>query len=291
MTDTDTTQRQSHREMSREKTNNRILPGTRWTAILIIPFLLTAWVLLYLFPGETETLFAWPINPEMSARLMGAGYLAGAYFFIRVAIAKRWHTVQAGFLPVALFAAWMAMATFVHWDRFTHGHVSFITWVTVYAITPILVLVVWLRNRRSDPRTFAEQDAHVPNWARRIMGSIGSLMILFAIFFYLRPDWMIAFWPWTLSPLTTRTILGFFLIPAATFVTMALEPRWSAHRVVVQGQIIGLALIMIASALSWGDFFPANPAAWVFVASGIVVLLVLFEYYRMMETRVEERPK
>jgi hypothetical protein len=49
-----------------------------------------------------------------------------------------------------------------------------------------------------------------------------------------------------------------------------------------------MALIMIASALSWSDFFPSDPAAWIFVASGLLVLLALFEYYRLMEVRVDQ---
>jgi hypothetical protein len=266
--------------------NNRILPETRWTAILVIPFLLTAWGILYLFPTQTEALFAWPINPEMSARLMGAGYLAGAYFFVRAATSNQWHTVQRGFLPVSFFAAWMAVTTLLHWDRFSHGHVSFITWVTIYAITPILILVVWVRNRKADPQTFDEMDARVPKWLRRMMGIFGFAMLLVSVIFYIYPDWMIAFWPWTLSPLTARTTLGFFLIPAGTFIALAFEPRWSAHQIVIQGQILGMALILIGTGLSWENFTPITPAAWVFVVSGFFVLLGLFEYYRMMEMRV-----
>lgn len=276
----------SLQETSPPLKNNRILPETRWTAILVIPFLLTAWGILYLFPAQTEALFAWPINPEMSARLMGAGYLAGAYFFVRAATSSQWHTVQRGFLPVSFFAAWMAGTTLLHWDRFSHGHVSFITWATIYAITPFLILVVWIRNRKADPQTFEKVDARVPLWLRRMMGVFGFAMLLVSVIFYFKPEWMIGFWPWTLSPLTARTTLGFFLIPAGTFIALAFEPRWSAHRIVIQGQIIGMALILIAAGLSWNNFSQTTPAAWIFVVSGFFVLLGLFEYYRMMEVRV-----
>jgi hypothetical protein len=266
--------------------NNQILPFTRWTAILILPFLLAAWGILYLFPQHTEALFAWPITPEMSARLMGAGYLAGAYFFIRAATNNKWHTVQRGFLPVSFFAAWMAVTTLLHWSRFSHGNISFITWATVYAITPFLVFAVWLWNRKEDPKTFEKQDARVPTLPRRMMGVFGFAMILTSLIFYINPEGMIGFWPWTLSPLTARTVLGFFLIPAGTFISLAFDPRWSAHRVIVQGQLIGLTLIMVAAALSWVDFFPGNTADWVFIASGIFVLLTLAVYTLMMEKRV-----
>jgi hypothetical protein len=269
---------------------NRVYRKTKLTAILIIPFLLTAWVILYLFPEETEALFAWPVDPTLSARIMGAGYLAGAYFFLRVGISHSWQTVQRGFLPVAIFATWMLITTFIHWDRFTHGHISFITWVAVYAVTPLLILYIWYKNRHQDPGTLQRQDALIPLWMRRIMGIFGGLMLILAVVFYLNPSWMITIWPWTVTPLTARSLLGFFLIPAGTFVILAFDSRWSAHRIIIQGQIIGMALIMIASALSWPDFFPSNPAAWVFVGSGLLVMLGLFEYYRIMEIRSEQSP-
>jgi hypothetical protein len=266
--------------------SNRILTGTRWTAILIIPFLLVAWGILYLFPQDTEALFAWPITPAMTARLMGAGYLAGAYFFIRTATAKSWQTVQHGFLPVTFFAAWMAVTTLLHWSRFSHGNFSFITWAVVYAITPFLVFIVWLRNRKEDPQTFMEEDASVPNATRSIIGGMGLILLVMVSVLYIRVDWMIAIWPWTLSPLTARTVMGFFLIPALTFIMLSFDARWSTHRVIIQGQLIGLTLIMIASALSWSDIFSGNPVGWLFVGSGICILLLLAVYYLAMEKRI-----
>jgi hypothetical protein len=267
---------------------NRVYRKTKLAAVLIIPFLLTAWVILYLFPEETEALFAWPVDPTLSARIMGAGYLSGAYFFLRVVTAHSWQTIRRGFIPVAIFAVWMLVTTLIHWDRFSHGHISFITWVAVYAVAPLLILYVWHRNRSQDPGTPQGHDTHIPSWMRGAMGVFGGAMLLLAIVFFLNPAWMINIWPWTVTPLTARSLLGFFLIPAATFILLALDPRWSAHRIIIQGKIIGMALIMIASALSWPDFFPANPAAWTFVGSGLLVMLGLFEYYRIMEIRSEQ---
>ncbi|WP_341472111.1 hypothetical protein [Candidatus Chlorohelix allophototropha] len=39
-----------------------------------MPFLLVAFVLLYLFPNDTDTLFAWTIKPTMTPLIM-VGYL------------------------------------------------------------------------------------------------------------------------------------------------------------------------------------------------------------------------
>ena len=66
------------------RTDDRILGSTRVVAALIIPFLVAAFVILYLLPDSTDRLFAWMIMPRMSALLMGAGYASGIYFFTRV---------------------------------------------------------------------------------------------------------------------------------------------------------------------------------------------------------------
>ena len=47
--------------------DDRVLAYTRALSLLIIPFLLVAFVLLYFFPGDTKTLFAWTIKPTMTA--------------------------------------------------------------------------------------------------------------------------------------------------------------------------------------------------------------------------------
>ena len=82
---------------------------------------------------------------------MGAGYIAGAYFFVRVARETRWHRIQVGFLPVTAFTLFMAIGTFAHLDRFVTEHVAFWIWVGFYVATPVLVPLAWWRNRASDP--------------------------------------------------------------------------------------------------------------------------------------------
>jgi hypothetical protein len=58
--------------------DDRVLPETRWLSALIVPFLLVAFVLLYVFPSDTDRLFAWTIRPDMTPLIMGAGYISGS---------------------------------------------------------------------------------------------------------------------------------------------------------------------------------------------------------------------
>ena len=105
--------------MNRIVRDDRILPETRVVSALIVPFLIAGFVILYLFPDDTGRLFAWTIEPSMTLLVMGAGYVAGAYFLARAVFASRWHEVGLGFLPTAMFTYPMALATFFHWDKST----------------------------------------------------------------------------------------------------------------------------------------------------------------------------
>src|SRR5690554_3344789 len=103
------------------RTDSR-LQLTRYVAALLVPFLAAAGLILYVWPDNTEQLFAWTINPRMTALLMGAGYLSGLYFFLRVSMIRSWTSASAGFLAVTVFAWFAAAATVLHWDRFNHQH-------------------------------------------------------------------------------------------------------------------------------------------------------------------------
>src|SRR5947207_2113881 len=127
--------------------HNQVLPLTRWTAIFIVPFLVGAFIVLYIFPERASQWWAWPINSHIMAQWMGAGYIAGGYFFVRAVRASRWHTIAVGFLPVSAFAILMGLVTLLHWDGFSHDRPAFLAWAALYFTTPILVPLVWLLNR------------------------------------------------------------------------------------------------------------------------------------------------
>src|SRR6266699_6046676 len=129
-----------NRQMRRENLvrDDRVLLATRWLSAIIVPFLLAAFAVLYLLPEHTGELFAWKIQPRMTAMMLGEAYLAGAYFFVRAVLSPRWHWVAVGFLPVTTFATLMGITTILHWDRFNHGSVAFWTWVVLYFTTPSL---------------------------------------------------------------------------------------------------------------------------------------------------------
>jgi len=236
------------------------LPATRALSAAIVPFLLAAFVALYGYPGETDRLFAWTINPPMTPMTLGAVYAGGAYFFVQAFRSKEWHAVKAGFVAVGTFASLLGVTTIIHWDRFNHDHVAFWLWAGLYFTTPLLVWAVWFANRRREAPPTAD-DLFLPPAARRVMAATSGLAVVVAVFLFLAPERAMDVWPWMLSPLTARVMSAIFMLGLAGLGVIA-DGRWSAARLMLQVQMFMLTLILVAAARAHADFDASNPMTW-----------------------------
>ena len=267
--------------------DDRVFRSTRVLGAVIVPFLLVAFVLLYFFPDDTRHWFAWDVQPTITPLVMGAGYIAGAYFFVRVARETRWHRIQVGFLPVTAFTLFMAIGTFNHLDRFATDHVAFWIWVGLYVTTPVLVPLAWWRNRASDPGTPEPGEPPLPSIVRPALLVVGTVQSAVALVLLLSPATMIEHWPWLLTPLTAQTLGGWFALPGVTALMMGLDGRWSAIRITLESQLIGLALILLGTARAWEDVDSSNALAYAFVAglAGLFVALLALEVWMLLRKR------
>jgi hypothetical protein len=265
--------------------DDKVLRETRWLGAFVIPFLIAASAILLVWPDQTAQLFAWPIKPSMTAMMLGSAYMGGIYFFGRVVFAGQWHTVKAGFLPVATFAGLLGIATLLHWDRFTHTHISFFAWAGLYFTTPFLVLAVWLRNRQTDPRVLAAGEQTLMEPARWAMGILGLVTLVIGLLLFLLPNLLIAVWPWALTPLTARVVGAMFSLPGVVGLAIATDRRWSAARVILEAQAFSIFLILVSTARSWGDLNKANPLAFIFVIGLSAILIGIIALHLGMESK------
>jgi hypothetical protein len=251
-------------------------------AAVVVPVLLLAFVILYFVPGQTGSRFAWEIRPNMTAMFMGAGYLGGSWLFINTALGRPWHAVAAGFPAVTTFTWGMLLATIMHWDRFDLGHFPFQLWLVLYVVTPFLVPYLWWRNRVTDPGE-SPGEKRVPQAARWSLGTLGLLLLAFAVTGFVVPDWLAGIWVWQLSPLTARVLSGWFGLLGIGGLVISRDPRWSAWRVGLQ--CIGLwhLLVLVASMFN-AEEFTAGLANW-YLASVAVVLVGMVGLFVVMERR------
>jgi len=234
--------------------DDSILLQTRLALIVVVPFLLLAFLILYIFPDQSGERFAWTIKPHMTALFIGSGYLAGAYMFVYTIFGRRWHRIKTAFPAVTTFTVAMLLATVLHWDRFDLKHFPFQLWLILYVITPVLVPYLWVKNRVTDSGVPEPNDIPVPvlvRWAFTLAGGIG---IALALFMFINPQAIIPLWPWTLTPLTARVLGGWFGLLGVGGLYASQDPRWSAWRVPLQSITVWGILILIGVWMNPQDF-------------------------------------
>lgn len=265
--------------------DNRILLFTRIIACVVILVLLLAFAVLYLAPDHTDVNFPWTVMPRTSAILFGVGYSAGAYFFVRLLIEKKWHRVQAGFLPIAAFTTCILTATLLHWDRFHHGTFNFYLWTIVYAVTPFLIPFVWWQNRHTEAPGLEEHDFRFSAPVRWLLGITGVAGNIAFLIVFAQPSILISLAPWQLTELTARIFAGWCILAFSTVLSIAFDGRWSATRILMESAMVGILLTLLALPRMWRDFDQAKPLTYVFVG-GVVFALIAFTatYIRLVRS-------
>jgi hypothetical protein len=234
--------------------DDRIYPITRIALAVVNLALLFAFLVLYIFPQTTRTNFAWEIKPQIMAVFMGAGYISGAYMFVFAIFGNKWHRVKNSILPVSAFAASMLLVTFLHYDRFIHTNFAFKLWLVIYIVTPILVPWLWFHNRGTDPGKPEPNDKEVPYTIRWLAGLVGGLTLLFWLVNFISPALLISIWPWSLTPLTARTVCAWGTLISVGGLILFRELRWSAWRYNLQSIALWQALMVFGSILHRQDF-------------------------------------
>ena len=263
--------------------DDRVLPFTQIIAASVVVVLLLAFLALYIEPDHTDVNFAWTIQPRTSAILIGAGYTAGAYFFIRLLTDRRWHRVQAGFLPITAFTICMLAATVLHWSRFHQGSVQFILWTVIYILTPVVVPLVWWLNRRTALTGLEEKDLRFREPVRRALQVLAGAGILAFLVVFVQPSILISLAAWKLTPLTARVFAGWSILTFSTVLSIGLDGRWSATRILMESAMVGLLLTLLGLPRIWSDLNKTNPMTYAFVAGAALTLVAFAAVHVRME--------
>lgn len=257
-----------HRPVARD---GRVLPYTRTLSLIIIPFLVLAFIILFGFPRQTQRLFAWTINPTMTSMTLASAYLGGAYFFAHVSREKRWNVVQTGFASVAIFASLLGVTTILHWDKFNHRHIAFWLWAALYFTTPFLVAICWIANQRvARPVALDEvRIGRIPQWTIVI---VGMLALAQGLVMFIAPALVIPIWPWMLTPLTCRVVGSIFCLGSAGIMAL-IDPRWSTLHLMFRVELVMITLILISAVRARTEFDPGKPLTWLLLAGFLFVLI------------------
>jgi hypothetical protein len=251
--------------------DDRVLPYTRGLSLFIVPFLLAGFVILYLLPAHTQRLWAWPMRPTMSAMFLASAYLGGAYFFLRVLRARRWHEVGTGFLSVAAFAGLLGVATLLHWSVFNHHSPAFWIWAALYFAAPFLVVGAWLTNHRHAGEMRTDEES-LDLVTRVVVGGLGLLALGWGLAMFVVPGFFVDRWPWSLTPLSCRVLAATWCLGGAGLVVWR-DPRWGTLRLMVEVEIIMVGLMLIGAVRAHAQIDLTRPLAWPLLVGSLGMLL------------------
>jgi hypothetical protein len=259
---------------------------TRVVALVIVPFLVVASVLLLVLPTRTEQLFAWTIAPLFTAMLLGSAYVGGIVYFLGVMRLRRWHRIQYGIPAVFLFATLLGAATLLHWDRFHAGHLSFVVWAVLYVTTPVLVAISWVLNRAADPGMPEERDTVIPLVARGTFAALGLASLLAGALMFAFPAQVIEVWAWDVTPLTARVVGAILTLPGAVNVWLLVDSRWSSFRWMLQAELASLGFILLSLVIAGRDLHGGRVAAPLFVGAIVAATVGYATLYVYCERRM-----
>jgi hypothetical protein len=194
---------------------------TRAWLVMEVVFGVLAILSIALFPADTETNFAWPIQPVVMASMLGGFYLATSILLILALFTRRWENMRLVVLPAVAFTTIELVATFLHWDKFSVGTVPFYVWFASYLLPPPIFLAVYiLQQGKAAPRIF---NPPLPAVLRWFLIVLGGLFMVEALITLVYPAYLTASFPWTLTPLTARVLGGWLASAGGVMLAVAYE--------------------------------------------------------------------
>lgn len=222
---------------------------------------------LMLFPAATDTGFFWALTPPVSAALFGALYLAAGGLVARAAFKGVWETARYLAPMIVVFSALMLAATLLHLDRFDPG-VRLGYWLAVYVTALVAGVYFYLRHERGGA-VWAVRGQRTPPAVRSVTRVVGLVAAAFVVVGFALPGFVMALWPWTLTPLTARAFLAWVGAFATGLVWVTYDSDRERTRPVGVMLIVTAALLAGMLALHRGDLAP-GPLGFGLFALGLL---------------------
>jgi hypothetical protein len=220
--------------------------------------------ILFLFPTQTESYFAWTIRHALTPVFMGANYLGGLGALWTLWI-NRWSVARVQMPGIFVFAVTQLLATLLHIPIFNWSHPIAWAWLFVYVTSPVAALLVyWTMEKGYTPPTNAELS--LPGSSALIFQTFAVVSTLIGIglilwpFFYTAPEGgsAVPWWAWTLTPLTAHVAGGWYLAAAALHYTISRQRAMDT----IGSALLALMIVtatQLVGALIWKNSFDGSP--------------------------------
>jgi hypothetical protein len=257
-----------------------LLPSMRRLLAVAAVLVFLAGVQLFVFPTRTEEYFSWTIASPMTAVFLGAAYWSAVALEVAGAQARTWVNGRIAVPTVFVFTTLTLFATLLHLDLFHFGAQHSVAtqavtwaWMAIYLAVPVLMVVITVRQRRG-PGKDPPRTQRLPSWVRLALLALVLIFGIVGLGLFLAPEATATWWPWQLTPLTSRAV-GAWLISLAVAAGHSLIENGVARirplgaTAAVFSVLEGVALIRYGGELDWSSL-PA--IGYVAVLASLLVL-------------------
>jgi hypothetical protein len=225
--------------------------------------------LLFVLPDRTDTLFAWTIQPPLTAAFLGAGYSMALIVEILAARERVWARGRVFFPAMLLFTTLTLVATLLHLDRFHFNSPGLVArgtawaWFVIYVLAPpLMAALLWVQLRA--PGGDPPRRAPLPPAFRAVIGAQAAVMLAVGAWLFLAPGAANTIWPWALTPLTAQIVGVWLLGLGLALAQAAWENAWERIRLALVGAVVGGSLQLLALLRFAGSTSLQVPNAWVY---------------------------
>lgn len=262
-----------------------LTPGVRAGLLAIAGVIFLLGLSLFVLPSDTDRLFAWTIDPPLTAAFLGASYWAATALALACAAERDWARARAFAPPYLIAGVVLLWVTLVHIDRFHMDDVTGWAWLVLYAVFPPAMAALLVRQLRV-PGGEPARTAAMPAAATAVFALQGALMAVLGVALVAVPQDAASLWPWPLTPLTGRAVGVFVLAQGVLVLTACRERDWRRVRpAMLQCLLLG-ALHLIALARFSGTPDWERAPAWIYL--GFVASLLLMGAYGATRVRARE---
>jgi hypothetical protein len=241
-----------------------------YVAILLVT---SVGVFTFVLATETERLFAWTINPPLTAAFLGANYFAAFFLALFAARERIWAYAAIAYAVSVVFTSTTLFATLLHVDRFNFDNVNGWLWTIVYVTVPPYLLLVGFRQLRL-PGDDPPKTAPIPGWLVVLVSVQAAIALVVGVLLFVAPSTADDIWPWPLTPLTSRTVAAWSLALAAGLAFTAWQRDWTRVRIATPTYVAIPLLQFVALLRFSGTVEGSDLKLWAYVLylGGVLVL-------------------
>ena len=248
-------------------------------SIAIAGVLLSASRILFFFPDDTATMFAWGIKDHMTCYLLGAGYFGGFVFFlwivVRVFLFRNlyWNEIYSGIVGIVAFTIVMALVTLKNPASFASDGFPTILWKLLYYALPFVLSLFVIANLRYLGKEVL--GPHVNGVLKGLYFIVGITLCSAGIVLFLLPESVGQYWPWHLTKVTAQVVAGWIILPGVVGIILPLNPRLAAWRITIVAQMVSILLIVFWGLVAWQTLY-MGIALSIFGGGLIVIFFLCF---------------